>query len=329
MLRGPLFGLSDRDLFAFRQAGGYFSLFAEIETDDPGARRVADALATLRQWHKWTRSCRPVRRSSACSRIRVISRLRRRPVAASRPAISSTPSIASGPSSTDGFTLADAAEALAGWCGLEEDPTDDSTDVDSLPLEPGRSDVVRLMNLHKAKGLEAAVVFLADPNGGYRLAGGHSNRARRRRGARLLPPRRRRMEVGGATSSRSHSTGTAHEADEQTYLQAELDRLFYVAATRAKDLLVVGRYLGNPGKNPAWPVLTAALGNAKALKIPAAVAPAAPPKVDLSIATASRAAAEIETAAHERSHQAVLVHDFGHGGAEAPAPRRCRRPGFD
>ena len=40
VLRGPLFGLSDRDLFAFRQAGGYFNLFAEIETQGPG-RRVA------------------------------------------------------------------------------------------------------------------------------------------------------------------------------------------------------------------------------------------------------------------------------------------------
>src|SRR6185295_2645079 len=29
VLRGPLFGLSDRELFAYRQTGGYFSLFAE------------------------------------------------------------------------------------------------------------------------------------------------------------------------------------------------------------------------------------------------------------------------------------------------------------
>ena len=43
-----------------------------------------------------------------------------------------------------------------------------SSEVESLPLEPGRSDVVRLMNLHKAKGLEATVVFLADPCGGVK-----------------------------------------------------------------------------------------------------------------------------------------------------------------
>ena len=44
-----------------------------------------------------------------------------------------------------------------------------ANEVESLPLEPGRTDVVRLMNLHKAKGLEANVVFLADPNGGLTL----------------------------------------------------------------------------------------------------------------------------------------------------------------
>ena len=44
-----------------------------------------------------------------------------------------------------------------------------ANEVESLPLEPGRTDVVRVMNLHKAKGLEADVVFLADPNGGYGL----------------------------------------------------------------------------------------------------------------------------------------------------------------
>ena len=33
VLRGPLFGISDRELFAFKQAGGWFSLFAETDVD--------------------------------------------------------------------------------------------------------------------------------------------------------------------------------------------------------------------------------------------------------------------------------------------------------
>ena len=59
----------------------------------------------------------------------------------------------------EGGSLADAADAL-------EADSEATNEVESLPLEPGRTDVVRLMNLHKAKGLEANVVFLADPAGG-------------------------------------------------------------------------------------------------------------------------------------------------------------------
>src|SRR5690606_15737433 len=41
-------------------------------------------------------------------------------------------------------------------------------DESEAPLEPGRSDVVRVMNLHKAKGLESPVVVLAHPMGDWR-----------------------------------------------------------------------------------------------------------------------------------------------------------------
>ena len=57
-----------------------------------------------------------------------------------------------------GASLAEAAQAL-------ETDAETAGDIESLPLEPGRSAVVRVMNLHKAKGLEAKVVFLADPCG--------------------------------------------------------------------------------------------------------------------------------------------------------------------
>ena len=71
----------------------------------------------------------------------------------------------------DGGSLADAADAL-------EDDGEATSEVESLPLEPGRTDVVRLMNLHKAKGLEANVVFLADPCGGFEATRGRAHRAR-------------------------------------------------------------------------------------------------------------------------------------------------------
>ena len=302
VLRGPLFGLSDRDLFAYTQAGGYFGLFANVETDDAGARRVAAALEQLRRWHRWTRllpAGAALERVLEDSGYLALAAAPRGGVEAGDllHAVDRVRAVVS-----DGFTLAAAAHALAGWCALDAEAVEDSSDVDSLPLEPGRSDVVRLMNMHKAKGLEASVVFLADPLGGY--ASPVDTRIVRD-GSDAFGYFRIVEEKDGQWVSRPIAEPPdwdRHEADEKQYLDAELNRLFYVAATRAKDLLVIGRYAGSQGRNPAWPVLTEALDDAPALEIPAAVALSAPPTVDLSMATASRAAADI-AAAHERSRQ--------------------------
>jgi len=63
---------------------------------------------------------------------------------------------------TRGILLANIRQQFLGLLGVA------ASEVESLPLEPGRTDVVRLMNLHRAKGLEANVVFLADPGGSVR-----------------------------------------------------------------------------------------------------------------------------------------------------------------
>lgn len=302
VLRGSLFGLSDRDLFAYKQAGGYFGLFAKVETEDAGAGRVAAAFEQLRRWHRWTRllpAGAALERVLEDSGFLALAAAPRRGVEAGDlvHAVDRVRAVVS-----DGFTLAAAAKALAGWCALEDEAVEDSSDVDSLPLEPGRSDVVRLMNVHKAKGLEASVVFLADPLGGYdspvdiRIV---------RAGSEALGYFRmveERESYRGPRRIAEPPDWDRHEADERPYLEAELNRLFYVAATRAKNLLVMGRYAGNPGKNPAWSVLTEALGDAPALEIPPALAPSVPPIVDLSLAAASQAGADI-AAAHERARR--------------------------
>ena len=92
---------SDRDLFAFRQAGGYFIFFARSTTGRaPAAARVASPPSNRCAAGTGGRACcRPARRSSASSRIPAISRSPPRSPAASRPAISCTPSTASARSS--------------------------------------------------------------------------------------------------------------------------------------------------------------------------------------------------------------------------------------
>jgi ATP-dependent helicase/nuclease subunit A len=160
----------------------------------------------------------------------------------------------------EGGSLADAADSL-------EDDSDAINEVESLPLEPGRTDVVRLMNLHKAKGLEAAVVFLADPSGGVKprvdvhiertdlKARGWFKIVRKTEGSHAKP------------QLAEHLDWPAYEAAELPYLQAEEDRLLYVAATRAREMLVISRWTSK-GKSKAWGVLNDFLVSVKELSVP-------------------------------------------------------------
>jgi ATP-dependent helicase/nuclease subunit A len=152
----------DRELFAFKQSGGWFSIFQDDDDVAPGqqGQRVSAALSALKQYCRWTRIL-----PAAAALDRILEHTGYLALAATTPggveagdllhAIDRIRQVVE-----DGGNLADAAEAL-------EADTEDTNEVESLPLEPGRADVVRVMNLHKAKGLEAAVVILADPCGGF------------------------------------------------------------------------------------------------------------------------------------------------------------------
>lgn len=99
-----------------------------------------------------------------------------------------------------------------------------------------------------------------------------------------------------------------YEAEELEYLEAESDRLLYVAATRVQELLVIGRHAGKPGKS--WGEFDAHLKDVPELPVPASVAVPAPDVVDLSEAVASTAAvstAKAHSAARTASWAAVSV----------------------
>ena len=86
---------------------------------------------------------------------------------------------------------------------------------------------MRLMTVHKAKGLEFPVVILADLT--CRMSRNDASRYLDRRAALCA------MKIGGWAPHELHE----HEAEEVARDQAEGVRLAYVAATRARDLLVV------------------------------------------------------------------------------------------
>ena len=270
LLRGPIFGISDQDLFAFRQTGGWFSIFSKVVCDP-----VAPALTSLRQMFRWTRLL-----PAGAALERILEHTGYLALAATTPggveagdlihAIDRVRQV-----TDSGQSLADAALALEADC---EAPGD----VESLPLEPGRGDVVRVMNLHKAKGLEAPVVFLADPCGGpwRRVNARVSRDGASAKGYFCI---KRKKGDHGETVIAAPADWAQYEAEELVYLDAEEKRLLYVAGTRARDQLVISHWAKGMGKGtPAWNAFDPFLNGATELEVPAAVNAPAAQKVDLS-----------------------------------------------
>ncbi len=285
VLRGPLFGVSDAALYRHRQAGHGFLITAPGLDGIPGP--MGEALRALREMYRWTRS---LPAAAAVERVLEATGLLAMSAAISPGgaeagdllhAVDRVRQVAE-----EGGTLADAAAALV------QDLA--SAEVESVPLEPGRSDVVRLMNLHKAKGLEAPVVFLADP-----LRGGMQRADVRivRDGIRAAGYFQITRTLGdrGRLVLAEPEGWARHEQEELAYLGAEQLRLLYVATTRARDLLVVTRSAKpTTSQTRPWTALDAFLGKAPALRIPAAKSPVSPPATDLSAPAreAARAARE-------------------------------------
>jgi ATP-dependent helicase/nuclease subunit A len=126
-----------------------------------------------------------------------------------------------------------------------------SDKVEEMSTQPGRSRAVRLMNLHQAKGLEAPIVFLADPN---REKDWDIDLSIDRSGEQARAYFRI-VEKGKKWSRRVLAQPVGwddREAIERSFENAERDRLLYVAATRAKTMIVVSEC----NRGSAWAKLT-------------------------------------------------------------------------
>jgi ATP-dependent helicase/nuclease subunit A len=309
LLRGPLFGVSDEELFQHREAGLGFILTAPLPDEASGP--VVDAIRKLQPMFKLTRT---LPAAAAVERILEDTGILARAVAA-------TPGAAEAGDvlyaldrvrqiTEVGGTLATAAEAL------ERDL--EATEIESIPLEPGRQDVVRVMNLHKAKGLEAPVVFLADPLAGVKARAGVRVI---REGARATGFLRliRTWGEGRSEELAEPASWDEHEAAELAYVEAEEKRLLYVASTRAKDLLVVSRWAKSGGGQRPWEPLGPYFGSARELKVPPAVRVKPRAKPDLS-AGARAAGAAVRNAAREAAAQASWVVESVTGTAHRAGP---------
>ena len=229
-LRGPLLALSDEALLAFRQYVGSDGalqirrLHPMHPVDrghlDPLAHEVADALALLARLHAG-RNQRPIAQT----------------IMMLLDAVRAHAGIALWPTGEQALAnclrLVDLARrfehvASSFRAFVEQVEADaESGEADEAPIVEEGTEGVRVMTVHKAKGLEFPVVILADP----------TCLATRDTPSRHVDPARRLWlePLCGCAP-----TELLEAADEELRRdRAEAVRVVYVAATRTRDLLVV------------------------------------------------------------------------------------------
>lgn len=257
-LRGYFFGISDNDLYHFSKAGGKFSYFSPAEK---GPEIIKQAFTRLKEFHEIALKNTPFTAIEI-----IIERLGAIPLAVSQKMGSTkagnilkvmdllltgsrTHKIGGFPESVD--YLKDLLDAKA---------------IEEMSLFPCTTKAVRLMNLHKAKGLEALVVILTDPTGAL---GDHEPLFHiKRTGDKSLGYFTITKPTGEYHSDCIASPGNweEHAGEEKSYEDEEKKRHDYVAVTRAKNILVVSTYHEGE-KLKAWQSLFPYLDTSPKLKV--------------------------------------------------------------
>lgn len=276
-LRSELFGISDQALYDFKECGGHFSFQSSVPKglDSSLIRIFGEAFDCLRKYALWLTK---VPAASAIDRIAADLGLAARACAGPGGDVQAG-SLAKAVellrnAEPDHWTIAELVEDLGKL--IQQDETHDA-----IPARPHETPVVRVMNLHKVKGLEAPIVFLADPTGERPHAVElHIDRS----GDKVLGYMRIEGSVPGSGRRALFALPEQWESfadKERQFQEAEALRLRYVAATRAGCRLIVSQRETFKNLNP-WAFFEPHLADLPSLANPGPVGRA--PKAQISIA---------------------------------------------
>jgi ATP-dependent exoDNAse (exonuclease V) beta subunit len=246
-LRSPLFGCGDDDLFTWKRNGGSFTLTAPVP-DQLLTHPVGEAMEWLRRTYYASRWLTP---SEVLSRI--VAERRMLEVAAI------------GPRARDAWRrirfVVDQARAwsevehggLRSYLAWAAHQGEETSRVAEAVLPETDADAVRVMTIHAAKGLEFPIVILS----------GMTASPNRQRGVQVLWPPDRGYAVKLKSSVQTEDFDLVQPVDEQMD-DYERRRLLYVAATRARDHLVVSLHRSGNRRHASNAELLATAGGVEA-----------------------------------------------------------------
>ncbi len=309
-LRGPVFGVDDDALYRFAKSGGRFRFTADLP---PGADpRIVRASGLLRDALADVDALPPAAAiARICGRLGLGALAAAEELGESRAGNLLKSLAAARKFSAEGLDFPGVVEELARM--RDEDL------IEQMSVEPGRPGVVRLMTLHGAKGLEARVVFLAEP-------------ARDSFPARNFwiereedPPlgHFRVVQKLGQHGEQDLAVPLGWDAmreKEKEFDRAENVRLLYVGATRAEELLVVSIKRTAAGKAAGpWAPLDRFLPANLVLPAPPPPRESPPtPSFGETLEDAARRRSERAERASRPGYAVVAVTDFAHAAGEKP-----------